>query len=170
MIFLVFCFFICSVTQSCPNLCNPMVCSMPSFPVLNHLPEFAKTHVHWVSDAIQPPHPLLSPSPLAFLHSQHQDLFQWSALPIKWPNYWSFSFSVNSSSEYSGFISFRIDWFDCLTVQRTLKSLLQHHSLKASILRCSAFFMVQLLYPYMTPGKAIALTRWTVVSSVVYAF
>ena len=88
-----------------------------------------------------------------------------SVLHIRWPRYWSFSFSISPSSEYSGLISFSIDWFD-LTVQRTLKSLLQHHSSKASILRCSAFFMVQLSHPYMTTGKTIALTRWTFVGKV----
>ena len=89
-----------------------------------------------------------------------------SALPIRWPNYWSFSFIISPSNEYSGLISFRIDWFDLLTVQGTLKSLLQHHSSKASIFRHSAFFMVQLSHPYMTTGKTIALTRRTFVSKV----
>ena len=89
-----------------------------------------------------------------------------SALCIKWPEYWSFSFSISPSNGYSGFISFRIDWFDLLTVQGTLKSLLQHHSLKASILWLSAFFMVQLSHPYVTTGKTIALTIWTFVSKV----
>ena len=89
-----------------------------------------------------------------------------SALRIRWPKYWSFSFSVCPSNEYSGLISFRIDWFDLLAVQGTLESLLQHHSLKASILRRSAFFMVQLSHPYMTTGKTIALTRWTFVGKV----
>ena len=100
--------------------------SRPSFPVLHHLLEFAQTHVHWVSDAIQTSHPLSSPSPV-LNPSQHQCLFQWSALCIKWPKYWSFSFSISPSNEYSGLISFRIDWFDLPAVQRTLKSLLQHH-------------------------------------------
>ena len=89
-----------------------------------------------------------------------------SVLYIRWPKYWSFSFSISPSNEYSGLISFRMDWFDLLAVQGTLKSLLQHHSSKASILQCSAFFMVQLSYPYMTTGKTIALTRWTFVSKV----
>ena len=84
-----------------------------------------------------------------------------SALPIRWPKYWSFSFNINPSNEYSGLISFRMDWLGLLAVQGTLKSLLQHHSSKASILRCSAFFIVQLSHPYMTTGKTIALTRWT---------
>ena len=89
-----------------------------------------------------------------------------SVLPIRWPKYWSFSFSISPSNEYSGLISFRIDWLDLLAVQGTLKSLLQHHSSKASILRCSAFFMVQLSHPYMTTVKTIALTRWTFVGKV----
>ena len=87
--------------------------------------------------------------------------FPMSTLHFRWPKYWSFSFNISPSNEYSGLISFRIDWFDLLAVQRTLKSLLQHHSLKASILQCSAFFMVQFSHPYMTTGKTIALTRWT---------
>ena len=86
-----------------------------------------------------------------------------SGLSIKWPKYWNFSFSISPSNEYSGLISFRIDWFDLLAIQETLKSLLQHHSSKASILRCSAFFIVQLSYPYLTTGKSVALTRWTFV-------
>ena len=91
-----------------------------------------------------------------------------SILCIRWPKYWSFSFSISPSNEYSGLISFWIDWFDLLAVQRTLKSLLQHHSLKALILRCSAFFMVQLSHPYITTGKTIALTRWTFVDKVIF--
>ena len=114
--------------------------------------------------AIQPSHPLSSPSP-AFNLSQHQGLFQ-SVLCIRWPKYWSFSFSISPSNEYSGLISFRIDWFDLLAVQGTLESLLQHHSSKASILWCSAFFIVQLSHPYMTTGKTIALTRWTFVGKI----
>ena len=89
-----------------------------------------------------------------------------SVLCIRWPKYWSFSFSINSSNEYSGLISFRIDWLDLLAVQGTLKSLLQHHSSKASILQCSAFFIVQLLHPYMSTGKTIALTRWNFVGNI----
>ena len=140
----------CSVAQSCLTLCDPMGCSTPGFPVLHHLPEFAQTHVHWVGNAIQPPHPLLSPSPPAFNLSQHQGLFQWVGSPISWPKYWSFSFSISLSNQYSGLIYFRIDWFDLLAVQETLKSLLQHHNLKASILQHSVFFMVQLSHLYMT--------------------
>ena len=105
----------------------------------------------------QPSHPLLSLSPLAFNLSQHQVFSNELVLCIRWPKYWSFSYSP--SNEYSGLISFRIDWFELPAVQGTLKSLLQHHSLKTSILRCSAFFIVQLSHPYMTTGKTIALTR-----------
>ena len=98
----------CSVTKLCPALCKPMNCSKPDFSVHHCFPEFAQTHVHWVSDAIQPPHPLLPPS-LTLCFSQHQGLFQWPVLRIRWPKYWSFSFSINPSNEYSGLISFRID-------------------------------------------------------------
>ena len=135
----------CSASQLCPILCDPMDCSAPGLPVLHHLPEFAQTHVHWVSDAIQPSQPLLPPSPLAFNLSQHQGLSSESALHIRWPNNWSFSFSISPSNKYSGLSSFRIHWFDLLAVQRTLKNFVQHHSLKVSIARCSAFFMVQLI-------------------------
>ena len=102
----------------------------------------------------------------AFNLSQHQGLFQWVVLHIRWPKYWSFSFSISPSNEYSGLISFKIDWLDLLAVQGTLQSLLQHHSSKASILWRSAFFIVQLSHPYMTTGKTIALTRWTFVGRV----
>ena len=149
----------CSVTKSCQTLYDPTDCSMPGFPVLHYLPEFAQTHVHWVSDVIQPSHPLSLLSPLDRNLSQHQGLFRSGGN-------WSFNFSISPSNEYSGLISFRIDWFDFLAVQGTLKSLLQHHSLKASILRHSTFFMVQLSHLYMTTGKAIALTRWTFVGKV----
>ena len=128
-------------------------------------PELAQTHVHQVSDAIQPSHPLSSPSPPA-LNLSSIRVFTISVLRIRWPKYWSFSFSISSSNEYSELISFRIDWFDLLAVQGNLKSLLQYHSSKASILQCSAFFRVQLSHPYMTTGKTIALTRWTFVGKV----
>ena len=121
-----------SVAQSCLTLCNTMDCSMPGFPVHHQLLELAQIHVHRVSDAIQPSHPLLSPSP-AFNISQHQRLFQWVGSLHQMAKHWSFSFSLNTSNEYSGLISFRIDWFDLLAVQGTLKSLLQQHSSKASI-------------------------------------
>ena len=132
-----------------------MDCSTPGLPVHHQLPEFIQTHVHWVSDAIQPSHPLSFPSP-AFNLSQHQIFSNESALRIRWPKYWCFSFSISLSNEHSGLI-FRMNWLDLLAVQETLKSLLQHHSSKASILRCSAFFTVQLSHPYMTTGKTIAL-------------
>ena len=150
-----------SVAQSCPTLCNPMDCSTPGLPVRHQLPELAQTNVHQVSDAIQPSHPLSSPSPPASIFPSIRVFSSESVLRIRWPKYWSFSFSISPSNEYSGLISFRIDWFDLLAVQRTLKSLLQHHSSKASILWHSGFFRVQLSHPYMTTGKTIALTRWT---------
>ena len=107
----------CSVTKSCPNLCDPMDCSILGFPVLHYLPEFAQTHVHWVSDAIQPSHPLPSSSAFAFNPSQHPGLSNKSALCIRLPKYWSFNFSISLSNKHSGLISFRIDWFDPLAVQ-----------------------------------------------------
>ena len=124
-------------------------------------PKSTQTHVHRVGDAIQPSYPLSSPSPPAPSPSQHQGLLNESALRIKWPKYWSFSFNISPSNEHPGLISFRMDWLDVLAVQGTLKSLLQHHSSKASILWWSAFFIVHLSHPYMTTGKTIALTRWT---------
>ena len=140
---------------------RPMDCSTPGFPVHHHLPQLAQTHVHQGGDAIQPSHPLSSPSPSTFNLSQHQGLSNESVLHIRWPKYWSFSFSISPSNEYSGLISFRIDWLDLLAVQGSLKSLLQHYSSKASILQCSAFFVVHLSPPYMTTGKTIALTIQT---------
>ena len=140
--------------------------SMPGLPVHRQLPEFAQTLVHQVGDAIQPSHPLSSPSPPTPDPSQHLVFSNESTLHMRWPKYWSFSFSISPSNEYSGLISFRVDWLDLLAVQVTFKSLLQHHSSKASILRRSAFFIVQLLHPYMTTGKTIALTGWTFVGKV----
>ena len=151
----------CSVAKLCLILCDPMYCSMPGFPVLHYLPEFVQIHVHWASDAIQPSHPLSSPT-LALSLSQHQGLFQGVPLLIRWWKYWSFSFSVSASNECSELISFKIDWFDLHAVQGTLESL-QHHSSKASILWRSAFFMVQLSHLYMITRKTIALTIWTFV-------
>ena len=131
---------------------------MPVFSVLHHLLEFTQTHVHPVSDVILPSHPL--PSLSSYLQSFPIGVFSnESVLCIRWPKYWSFSFNISPSNEYSGLISIKIDWFDLLAVQGTLKSLIQHHSSKASILQCSAFFMVQFSHPYMTTEKAIALTR-----------
>ena len=135
-----------------------MDCSRSGFPVLHHLLEFAQTHVCCVGDAIQPSHPcslLLLPS---IFHSISVFSNE-SVLCIRWPKYWRSSFSISPSNEYPGLISFRMDWLDLLAVQGTLKNLLQHHSSKASILRLSAFFIVQLSHPYMTTGKMIALTR-----------
>ena len=125
-----------------PILCNPKECSMPGFPVLHHLPELAQTYVCWVGDAI---HHLILCRPLLLLPSvfpRNRVFSNESALRIRWPKYWSFSLSISPSNEYSGLISFRMDWFDLLAVQGTLKSLLQHHSSKASILWCSVFFVV----------------------------
>ena len=167
------------------SLCTPMDCSTPAFrmmysafklnkqgdniqpwhtpfPIWNQsvhhqLLELIQTHVQ-VSDAIQPSHPLSSPSPLPSIFSNIRVFSSETVHHIRWPNYWSFSFNTSSSSEHPGLISFRMDWLDLLTVQGTLKSLLQYHSSKVSILRCSAFFIVQLSHPYMTTGKSIALT------------
>ena len=136
-----------------------MDCSTPGSPVFHYLPEFAQTH--WVSDAIQPSHPLLPASSPALNLSQHQVFSNELALRIRWPKYWSFSSSISPSKEYSGLISFRIDWFDLPAVQRTPKSLLQHHSLRASILWCLTFLQVQLSHLYMTTGKTIALIIWS---------
>ena len=136
-----------SVTQPCPTLCDPMNRSTPGLPVHHQLPEFTQTHVHCVGDAIQPSYPLLSPSPPTFSLSQDQGLFQQSVLCIRWPKYQSFSFNISPSDEYPGLISFRIDWLDLLAVQGTLKSLLQHHNSKTSILWHSAFFIVQISHP-----------------------
>ena len=140
--------------------------STPGLPVHHQLPEFTQTHVRQVDDAIQPSYPLSSPSPAALNLTQHQVFSNESALHIRWPKYWSFNFNISHSSEHPGLISCRTDWFDPLAVQGTLKSLLQHHSLKISILQHSAFFIVQLSHPYMTTGKSIALTRQTFVGKV----
>ena len=129
-------------------------------PVYHQLPEIAQTHVHQVSDAIQPPHPLSSPSPPASIFSSVRVFSDESVIHIRWPKYWHFSFSINPSNEYSEPISFGMGWLDLLAVPGTLKSLFQHHSSKASVLQCSAFYIVQLLHLYMTTGKTIALARW----------
>ena len=143
-----------------------MDCSKPGLPVHCQFPELVQTHGHRVGDAIQPSSPL---SPLLLLSSIFPSIRVFSnesVLCIRWPKYWSFSFSISPSNEYSGLISFRMEWFDLLAVQGTHKSLLQHHSSKASVLQCSGFFIAQLTHPYMTTGKTIALTRWTSVSKV----
>ena len=145
----------------CLTLCDPMDCSTPGLPVHCQLLEFTQTHIHWVSDATQTSHLLssllLPPSIFPIIRVFSNE----SVLHIRWTMYWSFSFSISPLNEYSRLISFRIDWLDLLEVQGTLKSLLQHHSSKASFLRCSAFFIIQLSHPYMTTRKTIALTRWT---------
>ena len=144
-----------------------MDCSLPSFLVLHHLPEFAHTPVYFVGCAIQPSHPLLPPLLLSVFASIRV-LSSESVLHIRWPEFWSFSFSFSPSNEYSSLISFRINWFDLLAVPRTLKSLLQHHSSKASILQCSVFFTFQVSYPYLTTGKIRALTTGTFVDKVIF--
>ena len=143
-----------------------MDCSTPGFPVNHQLLEFTQTHVHPVGDAIQPSHPLSSPSLPPSIFPSIRVFSNESALHIRLPKYHSFIFSISSSNEYSGLISFRMDWLDLLAIQGTLKSLLQHHSSKASILLCSVFLIVQLSHPYMTTGKTIALTRRTFIGKV----
>ena len=136
------------------TLCNPMDCSMPGFPVLHYLPEFTQTHVHWVDDTIQPFHLPSSPSSPALNLTQHQfSLVNWLFSSGGQNIRALTSASVRPSNEYSGLILFGMDWFNLLAVQETLKSLLQHHSSKASVLLYSAFFMVQLSHQYMTTGK-----------------
>ena len=152
-----------SVSQSCPTLCDPMDCSTPGFPVHHQLPKLTQTRVHRVSDAI-------SSSVVAF-SSRLQSFpgsgsFQMSHSLHQMAKVLELQLQHQSFNEYSGLISFRMDWLQLLAVQGTLKSLLQHHSSKASILRCLAFFTVQLLHPHMTTGKTIALTRWTFVGKV----
>ena len=139
-----------SVAQSCPTLCDPMNRSAPGLPVHHQLLEFTQTHIHQVGDAIQPSHPLSSPFPPAPIPPSIRVFSNESTLHMRWPKYWSFSFSIIPSKGHPGLISFRMDWLDLLAVQGTLRSLLQHHSSKASILRRSAFFIVQLSHPYMT--------------------
>ena len=137
--------------------------STPGLPVHHQLLELAQTHVLWVSDAIQPSHPLLSPFLLPSVLPSIRVFSNGSGLHIRWPKYWSFSFSISPSNEYLGLLSFTMDWLDVLAVQGTLESLLQHHSSEASMLWCLALFIVQLSHPYMTTGKTIALTIWTFV-------
>ena len=165
-----------SVTQSCPTLCNPMDCSPPgckpwaaarqaSLSITNsrHLLKLMSIEL------VMPSKRLILCRPLPLLPSVFSSIRVFSnesVFRIRWPKYWSFGFSISPSNEYSGLISFRIDWLDLLGVQGTLKNLLQHHSSKASILSCSAFFIVQLSHPFMTTGKTIALTRWTFVGKV----
>ena len=155
-----------SVAQLCSTLCDPMDCSKPGFPVHHQLPEPTQIHVHRVNDAIQPSHPLSTLLLLPSIFPSIRVFSNESVLHIRWPKDWSFSFSISPSNEYSGLISFRMACLDLLAVQGTLKSFLQHHSSKASILWRSAFFIVQLSYPHMTTGKTIALTRRTFVGKV----
>ena len=146
------------VAQSCPTLCNPMNRSMPGLPVHHYLPEFMSIESVMPSSHLILCHPLflLPPIPPSIRGFSNE-----STLCMRWPKYWSFSFSINPSNEHLGLSSFRMDWLDLLAVQVTRKSFLQHHSSKASILLCSAFFTVQLSHPYMTTGKTIGLTRRT---------
>ena len=155
-----------SVVQSCPTLCNPMNRSTPGLPVHHQLPSPPKP---MFIESVMPSNHLILWLPLLLLPSIFPSIRVFSneaALLIRWPKYWSFSLSISPSNEYSGLISFRMDWLDLLAVQGTLKSLLQHYSSKASILQRSAFFIVQLSHPYVTIGKTIAFTRQTVVSEV----
>ena len=156
------------VVQSlrCIQLCHPMDCSIPGLLVLHYLLEFAQIHVH---ESVMPTNHLIFCHPLHLLPSIFPRIGVFSnesVLCIRWPKYQSFSCSINLSNEYSGLISFRMDWLDLLAVQGTLNSLLQHHSSKASILQCSAFLIVQLSHWYMTTRKTIALTWWTFVGKV----
>ena len=137
-----------------------MNCSTPGLPVHHQLPEFTQPHIHWVSDAIQLSHPLSPVLLLPPIPPSIRVLSNESTLCMRWPKYWSFSFSIIPSKEHLRLISFRKDWLDLLAVQGTSKSLLQEYSSKASILGHSAYFILQILHPYMTTGKTIALTRW----------
>ena len=155
-----------SVTQSCPTLCNLMDCSMPGFLDYHQLPDLLKL---MSMELVMPSNHLILCCPLLLLPSIFPSISIFSkksVLHIRWAKDWSFSFNISPSNEYSGLISFRMDWLDLLVVQGTLKSLLQHHSSKASILQRSAFFIVQLSHPYMTTGKTIALIRQTFVGKV----
>ena len=156
------------VSQSCLTLCDPMDCSMPGLPVYHQLLESTQTQVHWVDDAIQPSHPLLSPLLPPSIFPSIRVFSNESALHISWTKFWSFCFNISPSSEYWGLISFRMDWLDLLAVHGTLKNLLQYRSSRASTLQCSAFFTVQPSQPYMTIGKTVALTRWTFVGKIMY--
>ena len=155
-----------SVAQSCPTLCDPMNHSTPGLPVHHQLPEFTQC---MSIELVMPSNHLILCHPLLLLPSVFPSIRVFSnesALRIRWPKYWSISYNISPSNEHPGLISFRMDWLHLLAVQGTLKSLVQHHSSKASVLRRSAFFIVQLSLPYMTTGKTIALTRWTFVDKV----
>ena len=155
-----------SVAQSCATLCNPKNHSTPGLTVHCQLLEHTQTHAHRVRDAIQPSHPLLPLLLLPPISPSIRVFSNESALRMRWPKYWSFSFSISPSNEYPRLISFKMDLLDLLAVQGILKSLLQHHSSKASIFRRSGFLIVQLSHPHMTTGKTIALTRRTFVGRV----
>ena len=166
---MIFCFYLIfqfsSVAQSCLTLCDPLNHSMPGLPVHHQLPEIKLMSI----ESVMPSSRLILCCPLLLLPPIPPSIRVFSnesTLRMRWPKYWTFSFSIIPSKEIPGLISFRMDWLDLLAVQGTLKSLLQHHSSKASILQCSAFFTVQLLHPYMTTGKTIALTRRTFVGNV----
>ena len=155
----------CSVAKLCLTLCDPVNYSTQGFSVLQHLPELAQLRF----ESVMSSNHLILCHFLILLPSMFPSITVFSnelELHIRWPEYWNFSFSVSPSSEYSGLIFFGIDWFDLLVVQGTLKSLLQNHNSKASIIWCSGFFMVQLSHPYITTGKTIDLTIWTFVSKV----
>ena len=155
-----------SVAQSCPTLCDPMNCSTPGPLSITNSRSSPKL---MCIELVMPSNHLILCCPLLLLPSILPSIRVFSnesALCIRWPKYWSFSFSIGPSNEHPGLISFKMDWLDLLAVQGTLKRLLQHHRSKASILRCSAFLIVQLSHPYMTTGKTIALTRWTFVGKV----
>ena len=155
-----------SVTQSCLILCNPTDCSTPGFPVLHHLQSLLKP---MSIESVMPSNYLILCHPLLFLSSIFPSIKVFSnetVLHTRWPKYWSFSFSISPSNIYSGLISFKMEWLDLLAVQGTLKSLLPHYISKASVLQCSAFFIVLFSHPYMTTGKTIPLTRWTFVDNV----
>ena len=156
-----------SVAHSCPTLCNPMNHSTPGVPVHHQLRSLPKP---MSIESVMPSNHLVLCHPLLLLFSNFTSIRVFSnesALCIRWPKYWGFSFNISPSNEHPGLISFRMDWLDLLAVQGTLKSLLQHHTSKASILPCSALFVVQLSHPYMTTGKTIALIRWTFVDKVI---
>ena len=160
----------CSVAKSCPALCNPINCRLPGLSAITISLSLLKL---MSIESVMPSNHLILCHPLLLLPSILPSIRTFSnesALPIRWPKYWSFSFSISPSNEYSGSISFRIDWFDLLAVQGTLKSLLQYHSSKASVLLHSAFFIVQLSHSYMATGKTIPLTRWTFVGKVMSLF
>ena len=148
------------------TLCNPMDHSMAGLPVNHQLPEFTQNHVHWVGDTIQPSHPLSSLSPPAFNLSQHQGLFKKSFLHIRWAKYWSFSFSISPSNEYSGLISFRMDWLDLLAFQGTLEESSPTPQFKSINSLMLSFIYIQLSHPHMITGKIIVLNKWTFVCKV----